>query len=247
MYSTLEEAKEEIWNRWNNTSLRKKAEDFIGEVPEALYNKPCAIMLRQITTPSNEFHHFLNLAEQINLTPLSFEYLEDKSVTTNAYKISLTKMAFYYGKNKNGEAMFYYKKVIDLKKSDGKKFAEINTLWGENFVDFHHRILGANSSKVKIINNYSKWLKTAERKPAEYYPIVLALFIRNGILFENFLVDGKESKFTNEIVMPALEKVKKHFGVKPLIVPLVPQHETSDRYWWCYPDYIEKEIPKEWA
>ena len=108
MYSTLEEAKEEIWNRWNNTSLRKKAEDFLGEVPEALYYKPCAIMLRQITTPNTEFQHFLHMAKQMQLTPVSLEYPEDKFVTTNAFKLSWGKMAFYRGKNKNGEAIFHY-------------------------------------------------------------------------------------------------------------------------------------------
>jgi len=246
MYITLEEAKKEIWVRWNDVTLRKKAEDFIGEVPEALRNGPCAVMLRQITTPNTEFHHFLNLAQQINLTPVSLEYLKDKFVTTNAYKRSWGKMAFYHGKNKNGETVFHYKKVIDFLESDGKRFNEIITLWGEKFVVFHHRILGENLSEVKILDN-SLWYDQKGQEPAEYYPYILAMFVCNGICFENFLADGKERKFTKEIVMPALEKVKTHFGVKPLIVPLAPPDEANDKYWWCYPDYIEKEIPKEWA
>jgi hypothetical protein len=45
MYSTLEEAKEEIWRRWNDASLREKAAEFLGEVPEALRNGPCAVIL----------------------------------------------------------------------------------------------------------------------------------------------------------------------------------------------------------
>ena len=201
-------------------------------------------MLRQITTPNTEFHHFLNSAKQANLAPVSLEYVEDKFVTANAYKLSCGKLAFYDRKNKNGETIFHYKTVIDFIKSDGKRFIEIKTLWGENFVDFHHRILGANLRKINIFDNCS-WVKKKGRKPAEYYPYCLALFVCNGILFENFLIDNKEEKFTNEIVMPAFLKIKKYFGIKPLIVPLVPQNEASDKYWWCYPEYIEKEIIKE--
>ncbi|MCX5903886.1 MAG: hypothetical protein NTV89_10560 [Proteobacteria bacterium] len=246
MYSTLEEAKEEIWRRWNDAALREKAAEFLGEVPEALCNKPCAVMYRQITTPNTEFQKFLNMAKKMQLKPVSLEYLEDKFVTTNAFKLSWGKMAFYRGKNKNGEAIFHYTKVVDLVESDGKKLNEIKTLWGENFVDFHHRISMTNSFKVDIFDN-SKWLIKKGHKPADYYPFYLALFICHGILFENFSVDEKEKHFSNEIILPAMKKVKEHFGVKPLIVPLVPEHETSDRYWWCYPDYIEKEIPKEWV
>jgi len=103
-----------------------------------------------------------------------------------------------------------------------------------------------NSFKVDIFDN-SQWLIKKGHKPADYYPYCLALFICHGILFENFSADEKEKHFTNEVILPAMNKVKEHFGVKPLIVQLVPQHEISDRYWWCYPDYIEKEIPKEWV
>lgn len=243
MYSTLEEAKEEIWNRWNNTSLRKKAEDFLGEVPGDLRCGPCAIMYRQITTPNTELIHFLSLAKQINLKPLSLEYLEDKFVTTNSCKLSWGKMAFYQGRNRNGEAIFYYKIIIDFFKSDGKKFREIKTLWGENFVDFHHRIIGKNSSCIKILD-FSSWYKKRGENATDYYPYILSLFVCHGILFENFLMYGKESNFTNKVVQPAIDKVKKHFGVKPLIVPLAPQNEVLDKYWWCYPNYIEQEIPK---
>lgn len=244
MYSTLEEAGKEILRRWSDLSLRKKVEEFLADVPEALGQGPCAVMYRQITTPNTEFHHFLHMAKQINLTPVSLEYLEDKFVTTNSCKLSWGKMAFYQGRNRNGEAIFYYKIIIDFFKSDGKKFKEIKTLWGESFVDFHHRILGANPSCIKILD-FSSWYKKRGGNATDYYPYILSLFICHGILFENFLMYGKESKFTHEIVKPSFKKVEEYFGVKPLIVPLVPHDEVSDKYWWCYPEYIEKEIFKE--
>jgi len=43
-------------------------------------------------------------------------------------------------------------------------------------------------------------------------------------------------------MIPSFEKVQRYFGFKPFIVPLVP--DFGDKYWWCYPDVIEKEIEK---
>jgi hypothetical protein len=75
MYITLEEAKEEIWNRWNNASLRKKAEEFLGEVPGTMEKEPTAILWRNIATQDIEFLHFLDRVKQINLKPLVLEYV----------------------------------------------------------------------------------------------------------------------------------------------------------------------------
>jgi len=43
-------------------------------------------------------------------------------------------------------------------------------------------------------------------------------------------------------VQPAFEQIERHFGLKPLIVPIAPLDEATDIYWWCYPEGLEKEI-----
>ena len=67
------------------------------------------------------------------------------------------------------------------------------------------------------------------------------MFIRDNILFENFLFDEKEeSKFTLDKFLPSFKKTIEIFGVKPLIVPLLPhEHEKSD-LWFSYDEKVQK-------
>ena len=205
IYTSLEDAKEEIWKRWNNGALRRQVQEFLGKIPEVL-NEPKAYLARNIMTPNAEHNHFVKIAKQVNLKPLGGEYLEDKFVKRNIDKLGLGKISIFRGKNKNGKGMFIHRKIIDIKKDDGKKFSEIKTLWGEGFVDFHHRILKSCSSEIEIFDA-SSWLMSKGRNPKEYYLYFLTLFVCHGILFENLLTDGYEKKFTNEIIYPANKKI----------------------------------------
>lgn len=63
IYVSLEEAKEEIWRRWNDKDLRKKVEDFLGgDIPEPFKKEPRAVLARPITTPDIEHMHFLEMS-----------------------------------------------------------------------------------------------------------------------------------------------------------------------------------------
>ena len=246
IYTSLEDAKEEIWKRWNNLPLRRQVKEFLGKIPEVL-NEPKACLWRYIMTPNAEYNHFVETASQVNLKPLGWEYLEDKFVTINKDKLGLGKISISRGKNKNGDKMFIQRKIIDIKKHDGKKFSEIKALWGESFVDFHHRILKSVFSEIELFDS-SSWLMSKGQNSKDYYNCFLSLFVCHGILFENYLKDGYEKEFTDEIIYPAIEKIKKIFGIKPLIVQLLPQDGEGSkdwyRYWTSYPEFVEKEIER---
>ena len=94
IYTTLEEAKKEIWRRWNNEILRKEVEEFLGEVPEVFKKEPRACLCRHIFSPNYEYLRFLDLIQGIDLKPLGIEYLKDMFITTNKDKTYLAKMAF---------------------------------------------------------------------------------------------------------------------------------------------------------
>lgn len=199
------------------------------------------LLIRNIVSPNNECNHFLELSNQVHLKPLGYEYSEDKFCSINQYKFCLCEMPFSRGRSKKRETIFHYRKIIDFHKYDGKPFNTIKTLWGENLVDFHHRILFVNLSTIELFDA-SLWYKANGGIAEGYYQHFMAFFICNGILFENFLLDNREGTFTNQVVLPAIEKVKTYFGVKPLIVPISPQDEATDIYWYCYPKWVEKEI-----
>lgn len=244
IYTPLEEAKEEIWRRWNDTVLRKKVSEYIGEVPAVFQDEPRAVLDRNIISPNYEISHFMGIVKQVSLKPLGWEYQEDKFCSKNPDKLGLAKMPFFHKRNKKGEAIYSYRTIVDCTYADGKQFSRIKTLWGEKFTDFHHRLLTLHAQEIEFADG-SKWYSSNGRCASKYYLYFLALFICYGILFENFVInEGEEERFSRAVVIPAFEQVATHFAVKPLIVQLLPSDKASDQYWRCYPDNIREEVER---
>lgn len=249
IYTTPEEAKKEIKTRWNNKELKDKVEKFIGReyLPDYFFQQPHAICIEDVASPNLCCLSFRDSAKEIGLDPLHFEYLKDTFVTTNLDKSALAKMTFYHGRSNTGEMITSVERVIDLKsgKEEKKNIDEIKTLWGENFVDFHHRIFYSFFPNAKIFDG-SNWYKNKGDLAMGYYRYLFAMSIAHGVLFEVFFDNGYEEKFTKEVVMPAFQFVKDYFGVKPLVMQIIPlksiPSNVSDRYWWCYPEYVKTKL-----
>jgi hypothetical protein len=48
MYTLLEEAKEEVWKRWNDAELRRQVQEYVGELPEGFGDEPRAFLVRHL-------------------------------------------------------------------------------------------------------------------------------------------------------------------------------------------------------
>jgi len=244
MYTPLSVAKEEIWRRWNDKELRKKVDEFINnDVPEMFKQAPRTILARHVLSPNFELFRFLELSKLIELKSLCLEYIHDKFVACNIDKYHLCKLFFYHGDGKHGGANISAQKVIEFEQAEGKKINELKTLWGDNLVEFHHKLiqslqLNSNVDFFDISQHYKRNGEVAEK----YYEYFLALLICYGVLFENYLLDHKMAGFVENILMPNFKKIKKKFGVKPLIVPLVPADDEEHLYWRHYPTNVKKSI-----
>jgi hypothetical protein len=241
IYTSLEEAKEEIWKRWENKTLREKVTEFMGDVPPAFSKSPGAVLGRHIISPNNELLYFGKQSACINLKPVCIEYLHDKFCAMNGDKLYLAKMPFLRGQDKYGEVLFQYRKITDIKKYEGEDICDVETTWGEHLIDFHHRILSNIHSDIEFFD-VSSWYKSNGGSAAIYYQKFLMLFVCHGVLFENFVTNAEEQRFAEEVVYPAFKEVEQLFGLKPLIVPLLPPHNASDKYWFCYSEDVEKEV-----
>jgi hypothetical protein len=246
IYTPLEEAKKELEKRWNDKELKKKVDEYLGDnIPIPITSEPKAICTFHVATPNWAFFHFWEASQQIKLQPLVFEFIDDLFVTTNFDKASLAKMFFYHGIDDHGDMLTSSRHVIDLGgRHEKRKIKDIETLWGENFVDFHHRALKTFYEEVEIFDGSGHYHRFGAN-PKEYYKYIFAFYIRNGILFENYLLTNKEKEFTEEVLLPAFEFVWKKFGVKPLIVPITPQNEAAKKHWWCYPEFIKMLLGKK--
>ncbi len=239
MYTTLPEAKEEIWRRWNDKDLRKKVEDYLGEIPEPFKKEPRAVLSRNIITPNLELIYFLDLVKNTNLSPLGLEGVSDKFCTKNYDKVSLGKLTFFRNKEfKNIENGKTNVAIIDMMSSEGERFCDVKTFWGEGLVDFHHKLLKTYNVELDIFDDFN-WFSYDKKKDSisEYYKKFFAFFICHGILFENFIVKGNEKEFTNGVVIDSFNEIKEIFGVSPLIIPLLPMADDDH---WYFRSYIKK-------
>ena len=144
-------------------------------------------------------------------------------------------------KNDRVQNLVTRKKVVDFATDNMKTFKEMATVWEEDFISFHHRIMTPNLQHIKHLDNTS-WFRKMGPTPSGYYPRFLAFFICHGILFENFLSEGDEGNFTREVAWPAIRQVTDYFGLKPLIVRLRPEESEADPYWCWYPGHLEEEV-----
>ena len=240
-YTPLSVAKKEIQKRWKDRNLRNRVEDYLGgSIPDPFCKQPRAVLSRSIITPNMELLYFLDLVRDSKLKPIGLEGANDKFCTKNPDKVSLGKLSFFKKGIKNKinqpDGGRFTLNVIDMMSSDGKFFSNIKTFWGENLVDFHHRMLKDYELKIETFDDF-EWFLSKKRKsnPKQYYENFLALFLSHGILFENFHGKGKEEDFTCSVIVDNFNKIKKTFGFKPLIVPLVPiEDERYLNYWNSY-------------
>ena len=238
----------ELKQRRQDAVLKNHIRRNLGSASEELltkFSRPRAVFFRQVATPTHETLRFLKLAKQMKLKPLIFEYHDDKFVSAeNRSKRSLGKMPIYQHTGSDGREMVKYETVCDFNTATGKKFRDVVCLNGEKFISFHHRLFrtltGLNPKTYSV--DASKWFKSAGDKAELYYEKLLTLFIRDGILFENFMPYRSESAFTKSIVMPAFKNLKNLYGVEPLIIRLAPEKEEMRQFWDAYPRKTKKHI-----
>jgi hypothetical protein len=240
MYTTLSEAKEEIWRRWNDKELRKKVEDYLGEIPEPFKNEPKAALFRFVATPNFEFQLASEFGSMLNLKMIFIEFLNDKFCTRNIDKVHLGKIVFFDKKRENNSSNYDNCKIIDFQKNEGVKFKDLKTLNDESFVDFHHKAFLRKYSDVDIFD--VSCFKTNGETAFDVYMKLLPLFIFGNVIFENYFVNTNEDerKFTLNVIYPAFKKVTEIFGVSPIIVPLVSNKEDGNKTWQFYTEELIK-------
>lgn len=204
-------------------------------------------MFRDIISPNKELLFFLDLIKEVEMDPALIEYTDGKFVARNFNKYHLCRMFFHNGVGKKMGDKIETMMVVDFNKYEGKKLDKLKTIWGDNFIDFHHKILkeAVPAIDMKKICDFSKWFNKHRKKSQYYYLHYLALFIAHGVLFENFILSKGEKEFTLKKIIPSFRKAEQIFGIKPIIVPLTLVEDENELYWWCYPGKIKSMVEKQ--
>lgn len=222
----------------------RKVERYLGgDIPPHFANGPILYLARHVATPNFETLRFLHLVEPVPLPTVIGQDLEDKFVPKNALKRALGKLPISTDIGmKNGICQESYERVsiVDFNAMSGKRFNEIQTLWGEPLAAFHESLFPVLAhTNVRIIDE-SAWISRQHRgNLLAHYKKFLALFVVHGILFEDYaLEDREEAIFIERVLRPAYRFIEREFGCRPLIAPLTPTSVESAEFWISYPKRV---------
>lgn len=244
IYTPLPELTAELFRRRENSTLRRDVSSFFSkDFLEILGDEPRAILSRPIATPNMEMAHFLELASGLKLKPLILEF-PDKFVAKNSEKYHLCKLSFIRERVGKNPILVDTLRIVNFNSEEGRNFADMKTTWGEGIINFHHRLLFEQYPTLRgSVSDFTGWFTHVRQLSKYYYMYYLSLFIRNGILFENFLPEDKEeAKFISKKFSPSFHAVIKQFGLQPLIFQLLPSRYCSNNRWYSYPEKMKQKI-----
>jgi hypothetical protein len=256
VYTPLEEALVELKQRQDNKDLDAYIEEnLLGEIPEMMREKRGITLFRHIATPNHEIRRFIGIADLVQqsfetsgmkLRPLILEYLDDMFTNRNEWKYSLGRIYLYKGLDKKTEPIFESFYIIDFNDSNSKPISSLKTTWGQHLVDFHHELFQKVYPHLQHnVFDLSSWVKGNGKNAKAYYKSFLSLFLKHGVLLENFLIETTEGSFTRRVILPALLEIEEECGFKPLIVALEPTEAEHQRFWLSHPHEETHGVLKE--
>jgi len=171
------------------------------------------VLFRHVATSNYEISRFAIAADALpELQPLILEYTGDQFNNRNEWKYYLGRLRFQKGLDRHGQSIVEHLSVIDFTASANRPLVELRTHWGEPW-SISTMTSSIGSSLSFGARRWTSRLAQAQRSAAkDYYKAFLTLFVRDAILFENFLLDAKELSFTREIVLPAILEIAAECG-----------------------------------
>ena len=201
--------------------------------------EPRAYLCKALQTPNREFYRFVAQAKLTGCHPTALEYKDDQFCSSNPDKLGLLRLTLITGTNRHGEQTVRRIMIADTASSEGIPLNAITTHWGASLVTVHHDLLKVCFPQLPLTDK-STWLHSPGANPNEFYPALLARFLCHGILFENYIDKPREAIFVRNVVLPAFESVCNLFGMRPLIVRLLPERTSDDPSWTWYDSHVAK-------
>lgn len=234
VYMSIQQAINELDKRQDNKIIDEYLKKLsLTKIPDILCRKKSLVLFRNVATLNYETIRFIILSDALeDFHPVIFEYTNDQFNNRNENKFALGKISLYKGENKKRESLFENKIIINVNNSNNTPIKSITTLMGEHLVDFHHKKFFDRFPFMhdKVVD-LSDWLHDNGQTAKVYYKSFLSLFLKHGILLENFFPQNKESLFTKTVVLPAIIEIEKETGLKPIIVALAPTKIEEDKFW----------------
>ncbi len=232
VYTPLSKIEDELKVRRQDKKIDEYLKRELQSIPSC-FAAPRAVLSRSVATYNFEMMRFLDIVRDIEgVTPLVWEYSHDTfTPNVNKLKHNLAQLAF----EKKNKKQIEKKSVVDFNQTNGKKFIEMKTSWGDDFISFHHSIF----PHIVDCFDATDWYAEHGKQVGLYYKKLLCLFLKDGVMFENFLIkDTTENPFIKEVFLPAFLEIVKETGYKPLITVLEHPEDEGHEHWMYYPEEI---------
>ncbi len=235
LYTDLIVAQKTLRLRQLDEKLKLELQIFWGKnKPPFIHSdhEPSFYFSRPIATPNYETALFVDICKhhQARATLLEFP---GKFVSRNREQMHSVQLRVRDSKK---PTVKYKISLIDINQWSGKPFESIYTQMGVSLRDFHHHFFWRKYSEVPIkVVEITDWFMSSRWAYKHYYMSFLSIFIVEGILMENYLLDDPgEYIFFQERVYPSFLELESIFGIKPLIVSLLPFETEAKTSWLEY-------------
>ncbi|MCA9364534.1 MAG: hypothetical protein KC736_01440 [Candidatus Moranbacteria bacterium] len=236
LYTSIDDVSSIISSRREDVDLRDRVRSLLhDDIPAefASVSVPMAFLWRYVATPNFEFFHFFDLVKSVGLFPVYLEMPADKFVSVNPAKYFLGRLYFSDCIEESSQRRSF--RVVDYNTFDGLPLQDVQTLKDVSLIDFHRqfflRAVGGGSVRIAP---FSDWVSRHGSSPDRYYVDFFILCSYFGVLFENFLITGRERSFTEKVILPAFDKACALTGTQPLIVRLESVGSEDVDGWFHY-------------
>lgn len=239
IYFSLDDARAELKRRRADVDLRKMVEDELGgRFVRQFLDRPRGVLARQLSSPDNSVILFYYFARYVGTDPLLLGYYDDIYLSINEEKRALGQIKMMLDDGRRMQA-----NLMVLHRWNGRKLSDIPLRTGDSLVRFHSDLFSHAGYRIEAVDN-SKWFQSYGG-PRDYYYHYLLHFLAHGVWFENiepYYEDGSPANFILDVTYPAIEKIEARYGLKPIIVQLLPLSQTEDEdfYYWSYPPAINE-------
>jgi hypothetical protein len=239
-YYSLDEAKKELEKRRKDKILIERIENDLRENFLPFFKKKTiSVMWRTLVVPNNSLYFFLACSKYVGTDPVFLEYVGDKFTSVNEDKRRLCKLKLKTGKQ------YRNIKICDIKENENKLIESVLLNDGCNLVLFYKDLVRFSGLDLTI-QDMTEWVRKIGVAKDYYYTLLLH-FLVHGILFENFFIesyDEYENMFTKECIMPVIDKIKRNYGIEPIIVKIYPEakEHNDESFWWMFPDHINNHL-----
>ncbi|HEY0964734.1 MAG TPA: hypothetical protein VGE31_02980 [Candidatus Paceibacterota bacterium] len=236
----------EIERRRHNPALMAKVAEYLNNDIPAHFKqtKPIFYFSRHIATPNYETLRFIEVTKDYGCPLVIGQDTKDKFVSNNSLKRTLAKMPITVGITRSGDEIIEYVTIVDFQQNQGRPMQEVETFNGTRLAALHERLLREIYPKEVQIVDESSWIDRHHRGDLyKHYVDFLSLLVVHGIMVEDYIPE--DYQFINDILLPAIEEVEAKFGVKPLIVPLIPEEMSLEKNWLAYPSVLYPILKEE--